>query len=215
MSLEHSPEVESLGSRAAGGVLWGVLQKWSQRVGGLVTIAILARLLEPADFGVVAVAASFIPVVYLLSDLGFSTFIVQTKDISQRVLSTAFWFSTSAGAALAALAAVSAPSIAALLRVPAAGPVIAGVAPSILFVGLSSVPISLMRRRMEFRTLALQSGVAAAIGQVAAVALALSGAGAWPSWPSCCSTMSSWHCSPSASRGSGRGGPSRPNTSSR
>ena len=62
-----------LGDRAAAGVLWTVLQKWVVRLGGLLTVAILARLLSPADFGVVAIAMTVIPLIYLLSDLGFST----------------------------------------------------------------------------------------------------------------------------------------------
>ena len=47
---------ESIGTQAARGVLWMTAQNWLARAGGLVTIAILTRLLAPEDFGLLAVA---------------------------------------------------------------------------------------------------------------------------------------------------------------
>jgi len=175
----RSPTNESLGDQAAGGVLWGVAQKWTQRLAGFATVAILARLLRPDEFGLVAMATAFVPIVYLLADLGFSTYIVQSHDTGNEVVSTAFWFSTTAGLTLCGLTFAAAPLVEATLHVSGVSAVIAGLAPTIALVGFSSVPISLLRRRMAFRELAIQSSVASVIGQVAAVVLAFGGAGVW------------------------------------
>jgi O-antigen/teichoic acid export membrane protein len=169
----------ALADRAAVGVLWTVLQKWVVRIGGLLTVAILARLLSPEDFGVVAIAMTVIPLIYLLSDLGFSTFIVQAADASQRVVSTAFWYSAGAGVLLAGGLVLLAPTIAAVFTLPAVAPVLMGLSPAVLFVALASIPTALLRRRLEFRALALQSFVAGATGQIAAVVAALLGWGVW------------------------------------
>jgi O-antigen/teichoic acid export membrane protein len=170
---------EALGDRAAAGVLWTVLQKWVVRLGGLITVAILARLLVPEDFGVVAIAMTVIPLIYLLSDLGFSTYVVQVEDASQRVLSTAFWYSAAAGVLLAGGLVAFAPILAAALSLPAVAPVLVCLSPAVLFVALASIPTALLRRRLAFRALALQSFVAGAIGQVTAIAVALIGWGVW------------------------------------
>ena len=168
-----------LGDRAAAGVLWTVLQKWVVRLGGLLTVAILARLLSPADFGVVAIAMTVIPLIYLLSDLGFSTYVVQAADASQRVLSTAFWYSASAGVLLAGGLVLLAPVLGAAFALPAVVPVLVGLSPAVLLVALASIPIALLRRRLAFRAIAVQSFAAGALGQVTAIVVALVGWGVW------------------------------------
>lgn len=168
-----------LGRIAASGVLWTTAQKWIVRISGLVTIAILTRVLSPEDFGVVAAASTIIPLVYLLSDMGFTTYIVQAPDPDRRELSTAFWYSVAAAAALSAGLIAIAPVLGALFHLPTVVPVLRGMVPAVAFVALASVPTALLRRRMAFRTLAIQSGVAAVAAQVVAVALTLAGAGVW------------------------------------
>ena len=61
-----------LSAASARAVLWSAGQKWVLRIGGFVTVTILARLLSPADFGLVALAMTVIPFLYLLTDLGFT-----------------------------------------------------------------------------------------------------------------------------------------------
>jgi O-antigen/teichoic acid export membrane protein len=170
---------DGLGDRAAVSVLWSVAQKWAVRLGGLVTVAILARHLAPEDFGVVAVAMAVIPIIYLLSDLGFSTYVVQSEDASPRVLSTAFWYSSGAGMLLAGGLVLTAPLIGAMLHLPEVVPVLYGLAPAVVFVALASVPTAVLRRRMAFRALAIQAFVAGGAGQIVAVVLAIVGAGVW------------------------------------
>lgn len=168
-----------LGDRAAAGVLWTVLQKWAVRLGGLATVAVLARLLGPEDFGVVSIALTVIPVIYLLSDLGFSTYVVQASDASSRVLSTAFWYAATTGVVLAGGLALLAPAIGALFQLPGVIPVLTGLAPAVLLVALASIPTALLRRRLAFRALAIQSFAAAALGQIVAIVVALAGGGVW------------------------------------
>jgi O-antigen/teichoic acid export membrane protein len=168
-----------LGQRAAASVLWTVLQKWGVRIGGLLTVAILARLLAPSDFGVVAIAMTVVPLIYLLSDLGFSTYVVQASDVSQRVLSTAFWYSASAGILMAGGLVLLAPALGEVFSLPAVVPVLMGLSPAVLLVAFASVPVALLRRRLAFRSLALQSFAAGALGQVTAIVAAFSGWGVW------------------------------------
>ena len=75
---------EQLGTRAASGVLWLAAQKWVVRVSGLPDAGDPGpHRLSPQDFGVVAAAMTVIPLVYLLADLGFSTYLLQSDDIDR------------------------------------------------------------------------------------------------------------------------------------
>lgn len=178
MVMEQESSAD-LTRRASSGAVWLTVQTWVSRVGGLVTVAILARLLTPADFGVVAVAMSVLAMVYLLADLGFTTFLMQSSTVDQRVTTTTFWTSVGVGAVLAGGLFVGAPALARLMGIPDAAPVIAAVAPAVVIVSLAATPTALMRRRMRFRALSVQGAIATVLGQATALVLAFSGAGVW------------------------------------
>lgn len=168
-----------LGHQAVTAVLWTAGQKWVARIGGFVTIAILARLLSPAEFGTVAAATAVLPIAYLLADMGFSTYVVQARETSARMLSTAFWFSVTAGLVLAGALVLAAPLFAVIFRTPEAADVVRALAPLVVLVSLSSVSVAMLRRTMRFRALAVQSFIASIAGQVCAIVLAFSGFGVW------------------------------------
>lgn len=170
---------ESIGTQAARGVLWMTAQNWLARAGGLVTIAILTRLLAPEDFGLLAVASTLLTLTYVLSDLGLSTYLVQATKIDQASLSTAFWVSLMGGVVMSAGIYFGAPFIAALVHVPSSVPILQSVTVIVLFISASSVPLSLMRRQMQFRLLAFQFSIGAVLAQIAAIVAALAGLGVW------------------------------------
>ena len=80
----------SLKSRMLSGTLWTSISAVSDKIIGIVTIAFLARLLEPKDFGTVAVCMILIGIVSTFSDIGFQSAIIQRKDNINRAASTAF-----------------------------------------------------------------------------------------------------------------------------
>lgn len=168
-----------IGQRAASGVVWLTAQKWVARIAGLVTIAILTRFLSPADFGVVAAASTVLPFFYLLSDLGFATYIVQADNADRRVLSTGWWFSVSAGVILTAVVVVGAPVFGLAFGSEEVVPVLQVLAIAVLLVAVASVPTALLRRRMKFRALAVQGVTASLVAQVVAIVMCLAGAGVW------------------------------------
>ena len=170
---------EGLGRRAASGVLWLTAQKWVIRASGFVTLVVLTHQVAPKDFGVVAAAMSVIPLVYFLSDLGFSTYLLQADEVDQRSLSTAFWASLVAGALLSAGLLGVAPLLADAFGLPELAPVLRALVLSVVPTVLAAVPMALLRRAMAFRVVALQALVASLLAQVVAVAVALLGGGVW------------------------------------
>jgi O-antigen/teichoic acid export membrane protein len=166
---------EQLGTRAASGILWLAAAKWVVRVSGFATLAVLTRLVSPADFGVVAAAMTVIPMVYLLSDLGFTTYLLQTDEVDQESLSTAFWASVAAGALLSAALVLVAPLLADAFTIPELVPILRALVLAVVPTVLAGVPLALLKRTMAFRAVALQSLVAAVLAQVVAVVVALAG----------------------------------------
>lgn len=170
---------ESLARRTSASVIWMTAQKWITRIGGLVTIVVLTRLLTPEDFGLAAAATTLIPLIYILSDVGFSTYITQADAVGKRTLSTAFWFSVSCGTVLSGVTYACAPLLGNALDLPEVAPLIRAMTSSVLLIALGSVPIALLRRRMNFRKLAFIDVTGSLFAQVVAIGAAITGMGAW------------------------------------
>ncbi|SER91366.1 Membrane protein involved in the export of O-antigen and teichoic acid [Propionibacterium cyclohexanicum] len=165
--------------QAATGVMWMTAQTWLARAGSLVTIAILSRILAPEAFGLVAVATALLTLTYVLSDLGLSTYVVQAPRVDEATLTTAFWVSVAGGVILSLAVLAGAAPLADLLRVPEAAPIIRSMVAIIVLITLTSVPLALLRRRMAFRLLALQSSAGALLAQISAILAAVAGLGVW------------------------------------
>lgn len=172
-------ESSDVGRRATSGVIWLTVQRWATRLFGFFTIALLTRLLSPADFGTVAAASTVLPFFFLLADLGFAAYIVQVDRTDDRLLSTAFWFSISAGTVLCGIMFVLAPVLGLAFADPRVVPVIQALSLWVLLTAFGSVPLSLLRREMRFGIIAGQGAAAALIAQAVAVVMALAGMGVW------------------------------------
>jgi O-antigen/teichoic acid export membrane protein len=170
---------ESIGRRAAAGVLWMTVQKWAIRLSGLVTIAVLTRVLAPEDFGTVAAATTVLPFFYLLADIGFTAYLVQVAHTDRRMLSTSFWFSFLAGLVLAAVLIGAAPIFGLVFRSADFVPVLQVLSLTVVLTAVSAVPTALLRRAMRFRALAVQGTTAAVCAQAVAITMTLTGFGVW------------------------------------
>ena len=83
----------SLKLEAIRGVTWSAVQKWGVRIISFLVIAILARLVLPESFGLVAYATVFTAFAQIFVDQGFSDAIVQFQNLEREHLDTAFWVS--------------------------------------------------------------------------------------------------------------------------
>ena len=180
---EHGPHVGAVGSVShAGvmnGVLWATAQRWGVRLTSLLTFVVLGRLLEPREFGLVALASVVVSIVNVFSEVGFSTYVVQARHLDQRTLSTVFWSGSLLSAVLAGGLVLSAEPLTAHLGSPELAMPLSVMSAVILLTALSSTQVALLKRRLAFRAIAARSLVATAVSCACAVGLALSGAGVW------------------------------------
>jgi len=145
----------------------------------LVSTAVLARLLVPGDFGLIAMATSVSNLLALILDLGLGSATIQKADLTQSEVSALFWINTALGLVFAVILAGLAPLVAQFYDRPQLVPVTMALALGFILVGLSIQPNALLRRQMRFSALAGIDLVSLVLGIAAAIVSAAWGAGYW------------------------------------
>lgn len=176
----HSARRSGLTQRTIGGLLWAAWGKGAQAVLHLAVLAILARLLSPAQFGVVSAALVVIGFSAIFTHLGMGPALVQRPALESRHLGTATTFSLALGVAFAAAVAATAPLVAAFFRTPDIAPVLRLLAFVFPMQAIALVAESMARRELRFRRLANVDVAAYGIGYgVVGITAAALGAGVW------------------------------------
>lgn len=168
-----------LGATAAAGVTWTGASRLLNQVATTIAFLVLARLLAPEAFGLVAMAGIFVGVAAAFVDFGFGTWLIQRQPLRPSDVDTAFWATLAASLVMAALFAILAPIIASLAQTPDLAPVLRGLAVVFPLSGLSVVQVALLTRDFKYRSLAIRSLVGTAAGLCAAMSAALAGWGVW------------------------------------
>jgi PST family polysaccharide transporter len=140
---------------------------------------VLARLLTPGDFGLIAMVAVFTGFVGLFKDLGLSMATVQRLEINHAQVNSLFWINFAVGVLLTALSAALAPAVAWFYGEPQLAVITAAIAVTFIFTGLSAQHLALMRRQMRYTLLACVQVSSMLAGIIAAIFLAWYGAGYW------------------------------------
>lgn len=165
--------------KALGGVAWSYSGFLGERVLGLVATAVLARLLAPSDFGVLAFALLVVGAIETLRDLGIKDALIRDPERSEAAIRTAAWMGLAIGLAQGALAVLAAPLAGQIIGDPRAVPVIQVLALSFVINGAALVPDALLQRRLRFRTRSLGDFGAACVKAVATLGLAFAGLELW------------------------------------
>ena len=161
------------------GIVWKLAGQFGLQTVRLGTVAILARLLHPADYGAAAIAVALASFAPTLGDMGMGSALVQTETATRLVRSTVFWASIAFGVGLSVLLAVSAVPVGLFLGDPQVGTMMAvgGLTFAIHSLGATSQAVFI--REMRFRDVELRYMVALVLASVLAVAAARVGVGAW------------------------------------
>ena len=161
------------------GSLWSFAGTAGQQFVNFILFALLARLLTPTDFGVMALAAVVIDLLALIGCLGQIQALVQREEMDDRIESTSFWMLQGFGLVMTAIVFFSAPYVAAVFDVPSLSGILRLLAPVCLFQTLSAVHEARLRRSFGFKWLAARMVIASMIGGVASIVLAFQGFGVY------------------------------------
>jgi O-antigen/teichoic acid export membrane protein len=176
---EPAPPPRGLRRQATRGLVWVVANVAATQIASTIAFIILARLLTPREFGVVALTSVFITVAELFVEGGFAKFLIQRRTLEPRHVDTAFWLNTFDGLLLSLMLVAASPLIASMFNEPALAPVSAALSISVVLTAVRQVPEALFHRQLKFRALALRGVFASVVGAAVGIGMALSGFGVW------------------------------------
>ncbi len=168
-----------LGRRAAQGGAFLIGVQAISFVTNIASVAVLARILTPADFGLIAMAAITVTLAKRIRSLGLTTATIQNKNVSYRQISALFWINVGIAAGLAILISAGSPLIAWFYGDSRLVGVTIGLAIALFISGLGVQHGAVLQRQMRFRIIAARQIAGAVVGPTAAITAALLGAGYW------------------------------------
>jgi O-antigen/teichoic acid export membrane protein len=140
---------------------------------------VVARLLTPADFGLIAMVTALTGFAMMFRDLGLSMATIQSGNITHGQVSNLFWVNVAVGGMIAVAVASAAPAVAWFYGNPDLTSVTRVLSIAFVFSGLGVQHKALLRRQMRFTALGLTEIGGMAAGVTATIVAALFGAGYW------------------------------------
>ncbi|MBV9559044.1 MAG: lipopolysaccharide biosynthesis protein [Bradyrhizobium sp.] len=195
--FEDHRESQDLGRRVLrGGIVFLVIQ-YGNAAFQIVAAIVLARLLAPEDFGLVAIITVLTSFAPLLIDFGLLDATAQRSRITPAQVSGLFWVSSGIGLMVAVVVAACSPLIAWLYGEPRLQPIAMCVAVTFVLSGMSNQHFALLRRTMQFGRIGRIQLVATLAGTSIGIIVALCGYGYWalvlrPITTSVCVVLGAW-----------------------
>ena len=140
---------------------------------------VLARLLYPADFGIIAMIAPISGFVTVMADLGITQAIVQRPSLTRGQLNSVFWVNVLLSVSMALILMLLAPGLAWFYHEPRLTAVAIAVAILVVFTGLSMQQTALLNRTMRFLPLAVSDILSLTMALLASALAAWRGLGYW------------------------------------
>lgn len=141
------------------------------------SIVVLARLLTPQDFGLVAMVTVVVGLVQVYADMGISNAIIHRQDTTIGQLSSLYWLNIVAGITAYLVLVSATPLIVSLYTEPRLNELVPVAALTLLIAPLGMQFRVLLQKDMHFKALAIVESIAAAAGAVTAIGLAMAGKG--------------------------------------
>jgi O-antigen/teichoic acid export membrane protein len=169
----------SLKLKTLQGIFWSFLEWVGQQGIRLVISIILARLLLPAQFGLIAMLAVFMAIAQSFLDSGFGSALIQKKDVTHVDSCSIFYFNIAVSIVVAGLLCLGAPWIAVFYDEPILIPLTRFLSLNLIISSFSLIHITLLTKRIDFKTQLKVSITATIISGIVGVTLAYCGFGVW------------------------------------
>jgi len=160
-------------------VLWAAAERWGQQLFSFAVFIVLARLLEPTAFGLVALASLCLSFCTILVDSGLGAGIVRLRHVDAKHLSSTFWLGLGLSTALLTATVFMAPLLSRWMGVRELSPVLRILALSLPIAALTTVPSALLTRHLRFDTLTKRTLLGVIVGGMAGMAAAVLHWGVW------------------------------------
>lgn len=161
------------------GIKWQLLQKLTMEPLQLVYAMLLARLLTPADMGILGLTAIFFAVAATLSEAGFGSALIRKQDRTDTDINTVFWFNLAVSAVLGIGLGLASPWFASFYHQPELLWLTRCSAALLFLNSLTSVHVTLFSCRRDFKTPAIIQFLTAVCGMPVCLFTAWLGWGVW------------------------------------
>nr|WKN40078.1 MOP flippase family protein [Tunicatimonas sp. TK19036] len=169
----------NLKKKSIEGLKWSFIETIGVRLFSVSTYFILAKLLSPTAFGLVALTNTFIFFSEVFVEQGFVAALVQKKNLELSHLSSAFWGNLALGALLFGITYVCSPWIASLYEEPVLADILRVHALTYIISSFAKVHLALLQRELQFKKIAVARTIAIVVSCIVSIVLAYLGYGAW------------------------------------
>jgi O-antigen/teichoic acid export membrane protein len=161
------------------GAFWTLIDAAGGQILSLLAFLVLARLLAPEDYGVIALSVAILAIPAILINEGLGDSLIQRDELKDDHINAAFWANLTLALIFVIVAEVTAGLLADLTGEALVKPTIQWLAPCLLATAASSIAGNLYRRRFNYSTFALRTFISTAAAAVVGVAMALLHFGVW------------------------------------
>lgn len=170
---------ESLKNKAAKSVMWSAVERFSVQGIQFILTIIIARLVSPSDYGLIAMLGIFLAIAQTFIDSGFSNALIQKQDRTETDFSTVFYFNIVVGVVVYILLYLCSPFIAGFYNEPKLDLITKVVGLNLIISSFSVVQRAKLTIALNFKLQAIASLIAVVISGVVGVYMAYVGYGVW------------------------------------
>ena len=169
----------SLRKQALSGMMWTFIQQSTSQVIGFIFSVILARLLLPAEFGIIGMISIFITIGTVLLDSGLATSLIRTPDANEEDFSTVFYFNLFGSIVAYIILYFAAPYIAQFFNQPILINITRVFGISFIINAFTIIQLTRLTQKMDFKTQTKIYIPAIVVGGLVGIILAFLGYGVW------------------------------------
>ena len=172
-------EKEDLKSKAIKGSVWSLIETFSLQIVQFIVGVVLARILEPKDFGLIALTGIFTSVSAAITDGGFEKTLIQKKTLSSVQISSIFYINIILGALMTVTLIITAPYIAIFFSAPELVSILQVISLIIFLTAFSQTQQTLLLKELKFKKISQIQIITSIIGAVTGLTMAITGFGVW------------------------------------
>jgi O-antigen/teichoic acid export membrane protein len=169
----------SLKAEALSGAKWTTSSSVAVAAIQFVQLIVVARILSPSDFGLMAMVMAVISFVQIFTDVGVASAVIHRQSNTQQELSSLYWLNVFAGAAVFLLTIAATPTVVAFFDEPRLEILLPCVAFLFLITPFGQLFYLLLQKELRFKNLALVEFLAAIVGAIVAIGCAYEGLGVY------------------------------------
>ena len=171
--------MESSKQKVAGGLFWSYGERIMAQLVSLIVSIVLARLLDPENYGVISIVMIFITFCDAIVTGGLGNAIVQKKDADELDVNTMLCCSVATSILLYIIIFCAAPYIASFYNMPIIRPILRVLGLRLLISGVNSIQRAWIQKRMLFKRFFVSTSFGTIISAVVGISMAYMGKGAW------------------------------------